>query len=360
MSAKNDFHRLRVAQVRRETSDAVSILFDVPNDLADRFVFRPGQYLTLRTDIAGEDVRRNYSICASPLDGELRVVVKMLAGGTFSTFANETLKVGDEIEVLPAAGHFTALFTPDAARHYAAFAAGSGITPILSLIKTALMTEPESRFTLFYGNRMSGRVLFLEELYAIKNRYMGRLEVFHFLTMEEEDVDLFNGRLDRAKCDRILASLIDPAEVDIFFACGPEGMMEAAEQALLARGVPEDRILLERFSSAGSSTVLDEIASARAAAAAGRNMAVVLDGRKFTVPFDADQGNILDSVRKLGVPAPYACKGGVCATCRAKVVTGKVDMRLNYGLTKDELAQGYVLTCQATPSSDDVTISYDA
>lgn len=360
MTIKTEFHSLRVAEVRRETPDTVSIRFDVPESLRDHFIFRPGQYLTLRAVLGGEDIRRNYSVCSSPLDGELRVAVKMLAGGVFSTFANETLKSGDELDVLAAAGHFTTSFSAGSRRHYAAFAAGSGITPVLSLIKTALLTEPDSRFTLFYGNRMSAQVLFLEELSALKNRFMGRLEIYHFLTMEEEDVALFNGRLDRAKCDEILDTLVDPANIDLFFACGPEEMMEAAEQALLAHDVPKDRILLERFTSAGSSAVFDAEAQARAQAAAGRRMGVVLDGRKLTIMFDAEKGNILDSVRAAGAPAPYACKGGVCATCRAKVLSGSVEMRLNYGLTTEEVAQGYVLTCQATPTTDGVVVSYDS
>lgn len=360
MTTKTDFHSLRVAEVRRETIDAVSIRFDVPEALRETFAFTPGQYLTMRREIKGEDVRRNYSICSAPIDGELRVAVKMLAGGRFSSFVNETLKPGDEIQVMPASGHFTATFAVERSGHYAAFAAGSGITPILSLIKTALATEAESRFTLFYGNRMSSQVLFLEELAALKNLFMGRLEVFHFLTMEEEDVSLFNGRMDRAKIDEILATLIDTDGVDMFFACGPEGMMEAAEQALLFKGVTKDRILLERFTSAGSSAVFDEVAQARALAAAGRRMGVVLDGRKLTVTFDSELGNILDSVRAAGAPAPYACKGGVCATCRAKVLQGRVEMRLNYGLSPDEVAQGYVLTCQSTPTTDDVVVSYDS
>ncbi len=357
---KTNFHPLRVSEIRRETADAVSIRFAVPDALRETFAFAPGQYLTLRRNLAGEDVRRNYSVCAAPHDSELRVAVKILAGGRFSSFVNETLKPGDEIDVLPASGHFTATFAADKAGYYAAFAAGSGITPILSLIKTALAIEPDSRFTLFYGNRMSSQVLFLEELAALKNRFMGRLEVFHFLTMEEEDVALFNGRLDGAKCDEILATLIDPADVDLFFVCGPEGMMEAVEQALLARGVAKDHILLERFASAGSSMVFDKAAHARALAAAGRRMGVVLDGRKITVTFNSALGNILDSVRAAGAPAPYACKGGVCATCRAKVLTGEAEMRLNYGLSEEEVAQGYILTCQATPTTDDLLLSYDA
>ncbi|MGH6617574.1 2Fe-2S iron-sulfur cluster-binding protein [Sphingomonas sp.] len=360
MTSKTDFHSLRVADIRRETADAVSIRLDVPESLRERFRFEPGQYLTLRAELDGEDVRRNYSVCSAPLDDELRIAVKLLPGGRFSSFANDRLQVGDQLDVLPAAGHFTAIFSPGQERRYAAFVAGSGITPVLSLIKTALSVEPGSSFTLFYGNRMSSQVLFLEELAALKNRFMGRLAIFHFLTMEEEEVALFNGRLDREKCDEILTTLIDPCATDLFFACGPEGMMTAAEQALLARGVPEDRILLERFTSAGSSPVLDEAAQARALAAAGRRMGVILDGRKLTVTFDADRGNILDSVRATGAAAPFACKGGICATCRAKVVSGAVEMRLNYGLTREEVAAGYILTCQSMPISDDVVVSYDS
>ncbi|WP_419755970.1 2Fe-2S iron-sulfur cluster-binding protein [Brevundimonas sp.] len=359
MGPKSDFHSLTVAEVRQETPDAVSIRFHLPDEAREQFAFQAGQYLTLRAEIAGEDVRRNYSVCSSPLDGELRVAVKALEGGAFSGYATRELKAGDRIDVMPATGHFTALFEAGRERHYAAFAAGSGITPILSLIKTALSVEDTSRFTLFYGNRVSAHILFLEELSGLKNRFMGRLEIYHFLTLEEEEIDLFNGRLDRAKCDEILDTLIDPSAIDMAFACGPEGMMLAAEAALLAHDVAPDRILLERFATGGA-RVLDAAARERADAAKGRQMGVVLDGRKLTVAFDAESGNILDSVRKTGAPAPFACKGGVCATCRAKVVSGDVEMRINYGLTPEEVEQGYVLTCQSVPLSDDVVVSYDS
>ncbi len=352
------FRPLKVAEVRRETADALSILFDVPPELSEAYRFSPGQYLTLRVDVDGKDIRRNYSVCASPLDGELRVAVKLLPGGMFSAFAG-SLKAGDTVDVLPAIGHFTVTFSADHKAHYAAFAAGSGITPVLSLLRTALAVEPSSRFTLFYGNRTGEQILFLEELAGLKNRFMGRLELFNFLSMEEEDIELFNGRLDRAKCEQILSTVIDPSGVERFFVCGPEGMMEAAEQALLARGVPAAKILLERFVSAGAPVRLDDAAQAKVKAAAGRRMEVILDGRKRAVAFDEKAGNILDSVRAAGLSAPYACKGGVCATCRAKVVSGTVDMRLNYGLSAEEVTQGYVLTCQATPTSDDVVLTYD-
>ncbi len=356
---KTTFHALTVAEVRRETREAVSIRFDVPPALVESFAFKAGQYLTLRAVIAGEDVRRNYSICAAPGDGVLRVAVKALAGGKFSSYANEILQPGDTLEVMPASGHFTAPFGEGRALSYAAFAAGSGITPVLSILKTVLLTEPASRFKLFYGNRQSGQILFLEELAALKNRFMDRLEIYHFLSQEEEDIALFNGRLDAAKCREIVGTLLDPEDVDQVFICGPEGMMLGAEEALLAAGVAPEKIRLERFLSGGPSPA--QLASAQEAvqAAAGRRMGIMLDGRKSTVVFNAALGNILDSVRAAGMPAPFACKGGVCATCRAKLISGQVDMKVNYGLTPEEVAQGYILTCQSTPRGDDVVISYD-
>ncbi len=356
MTVKNTFHALTVEEVRRETRDAVSIRLGVPAALADLFVFEAGQYVTLRAEIAGEEVRRNYSLCVSPLDGELRVAVKALPGGRFSTYAHQKLAAGDVIEVMPPAGHFVA---PVAAPGglYAAFAAGSGITPVLAIMKTVLGRDSESRFKLFYGNRTSGDILFLEALAALKDKYMGRVEVYHFLSGEESEIALFNGRLDGPKCREILEVLVEPAAVKRFFVCGPEGMMAAAETALLAAGVAPEAILLERFTAAAGP--VSEAAQAVVREAAGRRMGVLLEGRKSTVPFDAALGNILDSVRAAGLLAPYACKGGVCATCRAKLVSGEVDMRVNYGLTPEEVAQGYILTCQATPRGDDVVISYD-
>jgi ring-1,2-phenylacetyl-CoA epoxidase subunit PaaE len=355
MSVKPVFHPLRVAEVRRETRDAVSIRFDVPEALRPIFAFQAGQYLTLKAEIGGAEIRRNYSVCASPLEGELRIAVKALRGGTFSTYANEVLREGDVIEVMPAAGHFILPLGGEQKFSYAAFAAGSGITPVLSILKTVLTAAPESRFTLFYGNRRSGEILFLEALAALKNRYMGRLEVYHFLSGEEDDIALFNGRLDGGKCREILGCLITPTAVERFFICGPEGMMLAAEEALLSAGVAREKILVERFMGAPPGNVPSETVLQ----AAGRRMGVLLDGRKSTVVFDAALGNILDSVRAAGMPAPFACKGGVCATCRAKLVSGVVDMKVNYGLTAAEVAQGYILTCQATPRGDDVVVSYD-
>jgi ring-1,2-phenylacetyl-CoA epoxidase subunit PaaE len=354
------FHRLRIADVIDETADARSIRFDLPEELRETFAFRPGQHLTLKADIAGEDVRRNYSLCVAPQEGELKVTVKRIAGGAFSNWANDNLKPGDTIEVMPPHGSFTWDFRPEAANHYVGFAGGSGITPVLSLLKTALTTEPRSRFTLLYGNRDSQSVIFLEELARLKNRFMDRLQVYHFLAEEAEDIELFNGLLDRTKCDDILTQLVDPKAVDAFFICGPGPMMDAAEAAIEAHGVPRERIHVERFTAGRPSAALAAQMQALQSQAQGAAMLVTLDGRKRRVPFDAAAGNILDSARLAGLPAPYACKAGVCATCRARVVSGEVEMAARYGLTDEEIANGYVLTCQSVPKGEGVELDYDA
>ncbi len=354
------FHLLTIAEIVDETAEARSIRFAIPEALAGAFAFRPGQHLTLKADIQGEDVRRNYSLCVAPQDKAVKVTVKRIAGGVFSNWANDNLEPGDQIEVMPPHGSFTWEFRPEARNHYAGFAGGSGITPILSLLKTALLTEPESKFTLFYGNRDSQSVIFLEELGRLKNRFMGRLQVHHFLADEFEEIDLFNGMLDRTKCDLILGSLIEPEQIDAFFICGPGPMMDAAEEALKEVGVPADRILVERFTAGRPSAAVAAQMQELQSQAAGLSMIVTLDGRKRRVPFSADAGNILDSARLAGLSAPFACKAGVCATCRARVLTGEVTMAARYGLSDDEIAAGYVLTCQSVPKGEGVEVDYDA
>ena len=354
------FHILEIAEILPETNDAKSICFDVPPELAETFRFRPGQHLTLKAEIGGEEVRRNYSLCVAPDDGQLKVTVKRIAGGLFSNWATDNLKAGDRIEVMPPHGSFTWAFDPAASNHYVGFAGGSGITPVISLLKTALTTEPQSRFTLFYGNRDSSSVIFLEELAKLKNRFIDRLQVHHFLAEEFEDIELFNGMLDRAKCDEILERLVEPEEVAAFFICGPGPMMDAAEEALEAVGVSHDRIFIERFTADRPSAALAAQMQALQQEAQGLTMLVTLDGRKRRVPFSAEAGNILDSARTAGMPAPYACKAGVCATCRARVVSGEVEMAARYGLSDDEIAAGYVLTCQSVPKGEGVELDYDA
>ena len=355
-----NFHGLTVAEIVEETADARSIRFEVPEELREAFRFRPGQHLTLRAEIDGEDVRRNYSLCVAPQEGELKVTVKRIAGGLFSTWANERLRPGDRIEVMEPHGSFTRDFRADSANHYVAFAGGSGITPILSLIKAAMIEEPESRFTLIYGNRDSQSVIFLEELARLKNRYMSRLEIHHFLAEESEDIDLFNGMLDREKCDEVLESLVDPAGAAAFFICGPGPMMDSAEAALKGRGVEPARIQIERFTADRPPEALQAQLEAMSRGAQGLTILVTLDGRKRRVPFSAEAGNILDSARLSGLPAPFACKAGVCATCRARVVSGEVEMAARYGLTDEEVASGYILTCQSVPRGEGLEVDYDA
>ena len=354
------FHTLTIAEMVPETAEAHSIRFAVPEALRETFKFKPGQHLTLKAEIAGEEIRRNYSLCVAPQERQVTVTVKRIAGGAFSNWANDNLKPGMAIEVMPPHGSFTWDFEPGAANHYVGFAGGSGITPVISLLKTTLLTEPESRFTLFYGNRDSSSIIFLETLAKLKNCFMDRLQVHHFLAEEAEEFELFNGMLDRSKCDEILSSLIDPEDIAAFFICGPGPMMDAAEEALKAKGVPSDRIHLERFTAGRPSAALEAQMQALTKEAAGLTMLVTLDGRKRRVAFDAEAGNILDSARASGLPAPFACKAGVCATCRARVVSGEVEMAARYGLTDEEVAAGYVLTCQSVPKGDGVELDYDA
>ena len=353
------FHRLRVAEVVPETDEANSIRFAIPAELAEAFRFKAGQHLTLRADIDGEEVRRNYSLCTAPHENDVMVTVKRIAGGLFSNWAGDNLKAGDEIDVMTPHGSFTTEFDAAAVRHYVGIAGGSGITPVMSLIRTALAEEPNSRFTLFYGNRDSSSIIFLEALAALKDRHMGRLEIFHFLAEEAGDIDLFNGMLDRARCDEAIEHLVgDPADVDAWFICGPGPMMDAAEAALLDRNVNKDRIHIERFTADRPTAALAAQMAELQEKAAGLTLSVTLDGRTRRVEFT--EANILDSAREAGLPAPFACKAGVCATCRAKVISGKVEMAARYGLTDEEIAAGYVLTCQSVPVGDGVAVDYDA
>ena len=353
------FVPLKVAAIIPETDDANSIVFDVPPELAGQFRFKAGQHLTLRTTIGGEEVRRNYSLCVAPDDGEMKVTVKRIAGGAFSNWVGEVLKVGDTVDVMPPHGSFTREFDGTSARRYVAFAGGSGITPILSLVRTALGTEPGSRFTLFYGNRDSSSIIFLEALSGLKDRYLGRFELFHFLSDEEGDVDLFNGMLDRATCDAAIDALVaEPEGVSDWFICGPGPMMDAAEGALVDRGVARERIHIERFTAGRPSAAAAAAMQKLQEEASGVTMSITLDGRTRKVEFDGK--NILDSAREAGLPAPFACKAGVCATCRARVTRVKVEMAARYGLNDEEVAAGYVLTCQSVPLGEDVALDYDA
>lgn len=353
------FYPLSIAEIRRETAQAVSILLDVPAHLAAQFRFLPGQYLTFAAMINGQEIRRTYSLCVPPSLGQVRVAVKEISGGAFSTFVNQTLRAGDVLQVAPPIGRFTWDFAAQTAGRYLAFAGGSGITPILSLIASALETMPDCRFTLAYGNRDGASIIFLEALAALKDRYLDRFEVLHILEHEETEFALFNGRLDRAKCEEILALLGDAAGLSAAFICGPGPMMDAAEAALRGRGLAPERILIERFTAGAPSSGAAHAVTALEQSAEGVDMAITLEGRKRLVRYAAATGSILENALAAGIPAPFACKGGVCATCRARVLSGQVQMKQNYALTPEEVAQGYVLTCQAVPVGDGVALEYE-
>ena len=353
------FHQLKIAEVVPETAEAVSIRFEIPPELEETFAFKPGQHLTLRATIDGEEVRRNYSLCTAPDDRDWMVTIKRMPGGFFSQWAPENLKAGDVIEVMEPHGSFTTEFDAGNKRHLVAIAGGSGITPVMSLIKSTLKSEPNSEFTLLYGNRDSSSVIFLDALADLKDKHLGRFEISHFLDAEEQDIELFNGMLDRARCEEAIEHLVpDAPQVDGWFICGPGPMMDAAEGVLMDLGIAKERIHIERFTAdRPAGAVTREIAELQTKAE-GVTVSVTLDGRTRRVPFTA--GNILDSARASGLPAPFACKAGVCATCRAKVTRGKVEMAARYGLTDEEVAAGYVLTCQSVPLGDGVAVDYDA
>jgi len=352
------FHKLSVASVEPETRDAVAITFAVPEALAEPFRFAAGQHLTLRADIEGQDVRRSYSICSGVEDGKLRIAVKRNPGGVFSAWANEMLKAGDALDVLPPLGHFNVPLAAGNRKHYAAFAAGSGITPLLSIIKTTLATEPQSRFTLFYGNRASGTVMFKEELAALKDTYLTRFNLVHVLSREAQDIELLHGRIDRAKADALLTHWLDLDHVDAVFVCGPDGMMQAVAEALKARDYPDARVKIERFAT---SIPRHEHRPAKVAEPGHTEceVTVVLEGVTRTFALEKGKENILDAGLKAGIELPYSCKSGVCSTCRAKLTAGEVDMDVNFALEDYEVARGFVLTCQSYPVTDRVAVDYD-
>ena len=352
------FHSLPIAKVEKETRDAVAITFAVPDALREAFRHEPGQHLTLKADIGGNDVRRSYSICSAKDDGVLRIAVKRAPGGVFSNWANESLKAGDSLEVMPPMGHFNVPLDASARHHYVGFAAGSGITPLLSIVKSTLAAEPRSHFTLFYGNRASGTVMFREELAALKDRWLDRFNLVHVLSREAQDIELLHGRIDRARADALLDRWVPLAEVDAVFVCGPEGMMDAVTAALDARGYPETKVKVERFAA---SIPKHEHQPARVPPEghAQTEVTVVIDGVRKSYTLDRTRENLLDAALANGIELPYSCKGGVCSTCRCRLVEGEVDMDVNFALEDYEVARGFVLACQSYPATDKVVVDFD-
>lgn len=351
------FHRLRIADLRRETDDAVSIAFDVPATLRHSFAFTPGQYLTLRATIDGQPVRRAYSICAGADDGELRVAIKHVADGVFSHHANTRLAAGDTIEVMPPHGVFGTAPTQGGARLLLGLAAGSGITPILSILKTVLAREHDSRFILLYGSRSTSKVMFRTALDDLKDRFLDRLTVIHVLSREAQDIAALHGRLDGAKLRMLLRGLAVPAAIDQAFVCGPPGMADALCATLTEIGVPAAKVQVERFTPATPGSVR-HAAIPRAPAAVFATATIIHDGKSNDIPV-ADGEAILDAALRAGLDLPWSCRGGMCSTCRARVTAGAITMTQNFSLEPWETDAGYALTCQARPTTPHVIVDYD-
>jgi ring-1,2-phenylacetyl-CoA epoxidase subunit PaaE len=349
------FHTLTVSEVRRETAAAVSLAFAVPERLRKAYRYTPGQYLTLRALIDGEDVRRSYSICSGLDDGELRVVVKRLAGGAFSNWVNEHLHAGDTLSVMTPDGRFGVPVEPGSARTLVAFAAGSGITPVMAILKTVLWREA-GRFFLFYGNRSVADIIFREQLEDLKNRYLARLSVFHVLSREQQDIAMLNGHLDAEKVRVLMRSVVPVAGVDQAFVCGPQPMIEGLAAVLPELGMAPERVHVERFTPGVGGRprpiVVPSTAPPKAIAT------VISEGARFDFPV-AEGEAIIDAAIRAGRSLPYSCKGGMCCTCRAKLVEGRVEMAANYSLEPWETQAGYVLTCQSRPLTERVVIDYD-
>ena len=354
------FYPLPIRELRRETADTLSIAFAVPQELHDTFQFVQGQYLTLRTTLGGEEIRRSYSICTGTDEGDLRVAVKKVEGGLFSTWANESLRPGDVLEVMPPQGRFFVPLDPIHHKTYVAFAAGSGITPVLSILKTTLATEPNSRFVLFYGNRGFDHIIFREELELLKNCHPDRLAVHHILSRESLGSPLFYGRLDGEKCRQFGRFFFQADEVDAYFLCGPEEMVFSVKDCLIEMGADPKNIHFELFTTAGTKKRAASVSTAAPRDSFDASVTLIQDGTQFDFLLPSDGSTVLDAAMRAGADLPYSCKGGVCSTCKARVLEGAVEMDINYGLEPDEVAAGYVLTCQSHPKTKRLVVSFDA
>lgn len=353
------FHKIKVKNIYKETDDCSVITFDVPENLAEEFHFRQGQHLTLKADIEGEDTRRSYSLCSSPVDGEWQVAVKLIPGGAFSTFVNSDLKSGDTLEIMEPSGMFGVEAQPEKSKNYLFFAAGSGITPVLSMLKTHLALEPNATCKLFYANRTAKSIIFKEALEQLRNEYFGRLEIYYFLTKERRDIELLNGRFDDEKMEVLTKNFIDIPDTSEVFLCGPEEMVNYVSSYLIKAGLPKELIHFELFV-----TGLTEEDKKRAERLAQQNVegvevTIVDGGKEFQFTMTKDFDNILDAALAAGADLPFACKGGVCSTCKCEVLDGSVEMKINYALSDKEVSQNLVLSCQAVPTSDKVKVDFD-
>jgi ring-1,2-phenylacetyl-CoA epoxidase subunit PaaE len=353
------FHSLTIKDVRRETPECVSIAFEIPDNVKEQFIFQAGQNITLRLMQDGEELRRSYSICSSPLDNELRVAVKQIPAGKFSAFANRNLKPGDKIEVLPPSGRFGTKADKTSAKKYLAFAAGSGITPVISIIKTVLATEPLSEFTLVYGNRDRNNIIFREQLEALKNKYMSRFAIHHVLSRETTDAPVNHGRINKEKCEQLSKALIDVTGTDHIFLCGPEEMIFNIKEWLVSKNVSPNKIHFELFTIPGQKSSTHKT-TVETATDKTSKVTIKIDGAAFEFNHPFEGTSILDGALRQGADLPFACKGGVCATCKAKLVSGQVEMDTNYALEEEELQAGFILTCQSHPRTPEVIVDFDS
>lgn len=355
------FHSLKVKDIRSETADCVSVALDIPTELAEDFKFIPGQYLTFKRGAGDDEIRRSYSICAGPNDGELRVAIKKVKLGKFSTYANDELKVGDTLDVMPPMGNFIIKGKEVKHKHYMAIVAGSGITPVMSIMKSVLENDDNSYFTLVYGNKSRGTIIFREEIEALKNKYMQRIRVYHVLSRESMDAPLFNGRITADKCKEMCDKLIDITRVDETFICGPEEMILSVRQQLIDLGMDSSNVHMELFTSPDQPKASHEKWAKEHAEDDGKTskVSITLDGTTFDLDLPYNGDTILDAALKVGADLPFACKGGVCCTCRARITEGEVEMEVNYALEPDEVKNGYVLTCQSHPRSERVVVDFD-
>lgn len=354
-----DFHSIKIKDIYKETEDTSVVTFEILDELKELFRYSPGQHLTLRAFIDNEDLRRSYSLCSSPIENEWKVAVKQIPGGKFSTFVNTTLKAGDTLEVMAPSGTFGVPANSDKAKNYLFFAAGSGITPILSMIKTHLAVEPHSTCKLFYVNKTAKSIIFKETLEQLRNTYFGRLEIYYFLTKEKRDIELFNGRFDDDKMKVLAKTFIDIPDTSEVFLCGPEDMVNYVSTYLSEAGLPKNLIHFELFVKGLTEEDLNRAERLAMQNIEGTQITIVDGGKEFVFTMTKDFDNILDAALNAGADLPFACKGGVCSTCKCQLKEGKVEMKINYALEEKEVAQNYVLSCQAVPTTEKVVVDFD-
>ena len=354
-----EFHTIKIADIYKETDDTSVISFEIPSVLKEEFKFRQGQHLTLKADINGEDVRRSYSLCSGPTENQWKVAVKGIPGGKFSTFVNNKLKAGDTLEVMAPSGTFGVEVNSEQSKNYLFFAAGSGITPVLSMIKAHLAQEPNSTCKLFYVNKTAKSIIFKEELEQLRNTYFGRLEIYYFLTKERRDIELFNGRFDDEKMKVLTKTFIDIPDTSEVFLCGPEQMVDYVSGYLVEAGLPKDLVHFELFVKGLSDEDIKRAERLAQQNVEGTEVTIVDGGKEFAFTMTKDFDNILDAALNAGADLPFACKGGVCSTCKCEVKEGSVEMKINYALDDKEVSQNLVLSCQAVPTTDKVVVDFD-